>query len=196
MDKNLKNSLLFGAAVGGIFTLLRGAGEKQKLTDLQLKGINDLNDTFIKVGKFVSEDLSLAPVYQGVKEFEPAKDYKGMIARIETDIQKDALNLGLVKSFKGKLQYVLSGRFTEQKNNTKAHQSQAIFAPLRELPDILESLLEKRTQILRLMQKAFRYIDAGEATDFKPGDASLLQSYVSQFKAFEKQAEGLLLEFK
>jgi hypothetical protein len=71
MDKNLKNSLLFGAAVGGLFALLRNAGEKQKLTPLQLKGINDLSDIFVKVGDIVSENLSLAPVYTQVKELEP-----------------------------------------------------------------------------------------------------------------------------
>jgi hypothetical protein len=102
----------------------------------------------------------------------------------------------VVKSFKSRLQYVLSGRFTEEKNNTKAHESQSLFAPLKELPDILESLLEKRTQILRLMQKGFRYIEAGEAEDLKPNDKSLFQSYVSQFQALQKQAESLLAEFK
>ena len=196
MDKNLKNSLFFGAAVGGLFALVRHAGDKQKLSEGQLKSVNELNEAFAKLCNSIIENLSLAPILASVKEFESKKQYKEIIARIEKDIQKDAENLGLVKSFRSKLQYVLSGRFTEQKNNARSHESQSFFLQLKELPDMLTSILEKRTQIFRLMQKAFGYIDAGEATDFKPDDAVLIKTYVSEFNALEKQVEGLLGELK
>ncbi len=195
MDRNLKNSLLFGAAVGGVFSLLRRSGEKHKLTDNQLKSLDDLKEIFTKVENFLSENLSLSPIYTSVKELEPQKQYEKIINLLEKEIQEDAENLGIVKSFKSRLQYVLSGRFTEEKNNARAHESQVFFSPLKELPNILECFLEKRTQILRLMQKAFRYIEAGEATDFKPVDKQFLQSYMSQLHALEKQAAAILSEF-
>lgn len=196
MDKNLKNSLLFGAAVGGIFALVRGAGEKQKLTANQLKSLNDLKDAFAKVVNALTGHTALTLVYEKIKELEPQKQYKQIIAFIETEIQSDAEKIGLIKSFKSRLQYVLSGRFTEERNNAKAHESQAFFTPLRELPDLLESLLEKRAEILRLLQKSFHYIEAGESTDLKPEDQSLLRSCVSSFQALDKQATVLVSEFK
>ena len=196
MDEELKNSLIFGAVVGGLFALGRHAGDKQKLTGEQLQSINELNESFIKLQNSIIGSLSLVPIYVSIKELEPNKQYKEIVAHIEKDIQKDAGNLGLVKSFKSKLQYVLSGGFTTQKNNAKAHKSQSLFSQLQELPDILALLFEKRTQILRLMQKVFGYIEAGESSDFKPDDAVLLKTYVSEFNALEKQAESLLNELK
>jgi hypothetical protein len=196
MDKNLKRSLLFGAAVGGIFTLFRNAGRKQQLADSQLKVLNDLKDIFVKVQNGLSGNLALAPVLDGIKEFESKKQYQNIITNLEQKIQKDAENLGLVKSFKNRLQYVLSGRFTEERNNAKSHQSQTFFTSVKELPDILESLLEKHTQIMRLMQKGFRYIESERIDDFKSNDKILLQEYTSQYQALEKQASTLLAEFK
>ena len=196
MDKKIKGSLLFGAIVGGLFALGRNAGEKQKLTGGQLQSVNELNEILSKLQDSVAEGLSLAPVFASVQELNSVKKYKEIISRVEEDIQKDAENLGVVKSFKNKLQYVLSGRFTEQRNNALAHKNQSVFLQLKELPNILVSLIEKRTQILRLMQKAYSYIGAGEASDFKPSDELTIKTYVSEFMALEKQVKGLLGEVK
>ncbi|MDR3643207.1 MAG: hypothetical protein P4L74_06310 [Candidatus Doudnabacteria bacterium] len=196
MDKNLKNSLLFGAATGGLFALFRNAGNKQKLSDLQLKAVNDLRDAFAQLVGSLNGNIALAPILTSVKEFEVQKRYQQIVIFLEKNIQKDAENLGLVKSFKSRLQYVLSGRFTEEKNNAKAHQTQAFFVPFRELPALLETLLEKHTQIFRLMQKGFGYMETEGLKDFKPEDSTLLKSYVSQFQALDKQATSLLSDFK
>ncbi len=195
MDKNLKRSLFFGAAVGGLFALGRNLGEKQKLTDGQLKSVNEVQNALAQLHNSLIGHLSLDSVLEDIRALQHHKQYKEAIARAEEEIQIDAHNRGLVRMFKTKLQYVLGGRFTEQRNNVKAHQAQSAFLPFKELPDILWTLLDKRTALFRLMQKGFYYIDAGEATDFKSNDGVLLRTYVSEFNALQKQAEGLVAEF-
>lgn len=195
MDNNAKRALLFGAAVGGIFSLARRSAEKQKLTDDQLRSVNELKDAFVQV-EALAKNLSLAPLYVSIKELEPKKKYQEIVAFLEQEIQKDAANLGSVKQFKTKLQYVLSGRFSEQRNNPKTHEMQNFFSKFKELPELLVSIIEKRTQVVRLLQRSFRYIEAGDSSDLRPEDKVLLQESVSEFNALNVQVETLLQDFK
>ncbi len=155
----------------------------------------NLKNSLLKI-QALAINLSLTSIYGNIKELEPQKKYQEIITQLEQEIQKNAENLGSIKSFRSKLQYVLSGRFSEQRNNPKTHEVQTFFSQIGDLPEILILLTEKRTQILRLMQRGFHYMEVEKVPDLKTEDAILLQEYVSEFRALEKQTEGLLKDFK
>ena len=73
MDRGTKNSLLFGALVGGIYALGRNAAKKQNLTDGQKRDLEALKNAFASVQSAGSRD-ALVSVYDLVKQKEPEKN--------------------------------------------------------------------------------------------------------------------------
>lgn len=191
MDKNTKNSLLFGAVVGGLFALGRNAAEKQKLTPNQLKDINAFKENMTRLQGIVS-DQSLAEAFNLTKQHETDKQYASVLAKIDERIQAHYSYLGLVDSFGAALNHILSPSFTAQRSNANTAKAQSNFSSLSPLPQLMGAFINKRIEILRLVQKSLGYIAAGEATDFKPDDAALLRSLVGELKSLEARVVGML----
>jgi hypothetical protein len=115
-----------------------------------------------------------------------------VIIKIDEGIHAHELYLGQIDHFKAILNQVLSTRFTAERANANTHKLQSNFSSLSPLPDLLESFVNKRIEILRLIRIGLGYIAAGESNDFKPADASRLQSLVGEVRTLETRAIALL----
>jgi hypothetical protein len=192
MDKNTKNSLLFGAAVGGLFALLRGAKEKASLTDTQRKDLGAATKSFDSLKTSLDKNVQLAPIYAIIKEKEAVKDYDAILSYLGDQISQSREDSSEVENFNDRLEYILSSRFTSDRANPKTHEIQSFFLPLKRFPSLARDLFSKRIAILTLIQKAFMYIKAAEVSDFKPDDKQLLQSLVSEFQILQKEMTNQL----
>ena len=190
MKKSTRNSLLFGLAVGGLFTALRKAGEKTKLTDGQLRDINSLKDTFTRLEQALAEHIELAPVHVFLREKQETKSYQDIEMFLGSEIQTNRTCIGMCTDLESRLKYVLSGRFTADRANAKTHEVQSFFLSFKRFPEVVELLLEKRIEILTKMKRAYAYIEAGESADFKPEDARELHSLVSEFSILSKDVSN------
>ncbi len=191
MDKNTKNSLLFGAVVGGLTAILQGKANKQKLTDAQLKVLNETKDSFAKLQSYI-EGIGLDKIYKVIQEKQALKAYAEILTFLENEIANGSANLFIVARFNGNLQNILDPGFMIEKPSPKARESQLFFSKFRDLPPVLTQLLQTRVEILELIKKTFTRIKAEEIADFTPEDIATLQSLVKDFKKFEQRASGLL----
>lgn len=191
MDKITKNSLLFGGIVGGLFALGRNAGKKQLLTPGQVNDLNQLKEAAVRL-QSITTDKSLAEVFKLAKQHEVDKKYDEVFTKIDKEIQAGQSSIGLIDSFRGNLNQVLSPRFTAERANANTHKVQSDFSSLTPLPDLMEALINKRIEILRLIKKGLEYIGVGEAKDFKPDDEALLRSSISEMKTLEARTITLL----
>jgi hypothetical protein len=191
MDKNLKNSLLFGGIVGGLFALGRNAGKKQLLTPGQINDLNRLKEATVRLQN-IAADKPLTDVLTLAKQHEADKKYEEVFVKIDGEIRTQQAYLGLIDTFKEALNQVLSPRFTAERANANTHKAQSNFSYLSPLPDLIETLVNKHIEILRLIRKGLGYFAAENVNDFKPDDDALLRSLINEMKALENRIVGLL----
>lgn len=190
MDKNLRNSLLFGAAVGGLFALGRHTKEKQQLTETQLKDINALEAAFRRL-QGIPDNNSLNDWMPLAKIGEKDKQYGEVVAFLDGQIRAQEFGLGLVDSFKAALNLVLSSVFTTERANAKAHQVQSGFSTLSLFPAQMEALVMKRIETLRLVRRSILSLSA-EQPDIKPEDKMALSSFTDDLNLLERRVTSIL----
>jgi hypothetical protein len=191
MDKGVKNSLLFGAIVGGVYALSRSAVEKKQLTEGQRKDLEMLKDAFLEVESVLNKTVVSASA-QYIREHAEQKDYQAIGTCLQTYIDLCRQGMIVPDHFHSRLDQLLSTRFTAERANAKTHEVQSRFASLTPLPDRLGEVLQKRLAIFELMRSGFDYIATSGSNDFKTEEIVRLKQLTQDLSTLETRLGAVL----
>ncbi|MBU6321302.1 MAG: hypothetical protein KGI78_00390 [Patescibacteria group bacterium] len=195
MDRITKNSLIFGGLVGGAVALAQNAAEKRRLTNGQVKDLEALKEAFNRLQDF-AKFISFVETLEFIKEHEPEREYALIGEHLSTKLQELESGRAIIDAFRTRLNQVLSPRFTAERANDKTHEVQANFSQLTPVPERLETMLEKRVEMLKLLQTGYAYIASGEADDLESTDRKKFSALAAESKALEGRTMVILGNFK